>query len=565
MKGPDTTRAVEPAQGPELTKRRRLRQITSTLARHGFGWLVVRLGLQRFVPFQRGWLGHARRDAPYTRAEHLRLALEELGATFIKLGQVLSTRPDLVPPDYVAEFTRLQDAAPPVPYESIAGVIARELGAPPDRIFDEFARAPLASASIGQVHPAVLGGREVVVKVQRPGVEGLVERDLEILLDLARLAAERTELGQRYDLVGLVEEFAGTLREELDYTREGRNADRFRALFADEPALYVPEVFWSHTTRRVLVMERLAGIKIGDVDALEAAGIDRRAVAERAVAIMLQEVFVHGFYHADPHPGNFFVLDDGRIGLMDFGMVGRLDESTRAVLLRVAVAVARRDPDRLVDALLAAGMAGAATARDALKRDLGHLLNRYMDRPIKDIAARSFVHEVLAMARRHRLQIPTELVQLAKVIAMSEGLGARLDPEFRLFEFAAPYFQRFWLQGRSPVALGRKLAADVLDAIDLSSGLPRRAERLLTQLEHGGLQTTAHLQGLEPALRELARIGNRLSLSILTAALIIAAGLLMPFYRPPFWQTLAGPLFFVILFVASGLGGWLLWSMARGR
>jgi ubiquinone biosynthesis protein len=547
-----------------LTAHQRLRQIAATMARHSFGFVVVQLGLQRLVPFERGWFGHARRAAPYTRPEHLRLMIEELGTTFIKLGQVLSTRPDLLPPDYVTQLSRLQDDVPPVSSEAIAEMITSELGAPSEELFREFDPVPMATASIGQVHRAGLpGGEDVVVKVQRPGVEAVVERDLEILLHLARRVSERTGLGEHYDLAGLVEEFGATLQEELDYTREGRNADAFRELFRDEPSLVIPRVHWTHSTGRVLTMERLQGIKISDVDALDAAGIDRRALAERAVAIMLQEVFVHGFFHADPHPGNFFVLEDERIGLMDFGMMGRLDETTKAALLRIAVAVSRRDPDRLVDALMAAGLGGGSASRTALRRDLGHLVNRHMDRPIKDIVAREFVSEMHEVVRRHHLQMPTELAQLIKLIAMSEGLGARLDPEFRLFEFAAPYFQKFWLEGRSPLALSRKLGGDLFDLADLSVGLPRRAERLLTRIEREGLPTAVRLQGLDPVMAELSRIANRLSVSILLAALIVGLALLMQFYHPPFWPRIAAPFFYLSTAGAVALGGWLLWSMVR--
>lgn len=549
-----------------LTKRRRLRQIVSTMARHGFGFFIVQLGLQQLIPFQRGWLGHPRRRQPYTRPEHLLLAIEELGTTFIKLGQVLSTRPDVVPADYVAVLSRLQDAAPPISYEVAAGVVAEELGAPPEQVFASFERVPAASASIGQVHHATLpDGTAVVVKVQRPGLEALVERDLEILDDVAQLASQRLPDEQGSDLPGLVEEFGQTLHQELDYTQEGRNADRFRELFADEPSLDIPAVYWDYTTPRVLTLERIEGIKISDVGALDAAGIDRRAVAERAVAIMLQEVFVHGFFHADPHPGNFFVLPGERIGLMDFGMVGRLDETTKAALLRIGLAVTRQDADRLVDALLAAGLAGSEVSREALRRDLRRLIGQYHGRPIKEIAAREFVHEVLAVARRHRIQLPSELAQLAKVIAMSEGLGAQLDPEFRLFEFAAPYFQRFWLQGRSPLALSRKIAADALDFVDLSVGLPRRLERMLTRLEHGGLQTTTRLVGLEPVMRQFARAANRLSASIITAALLIALSLLMQLYHPPFWERAAGALFFLGVLATAAIGLWVLWTTIRSR
>ncbi len=548
-----------------LTKRQRLRQIVSALARHGFGFFVVQLGLQGLVPFQRGWLGHPRRPQPYTQPEHLLLALEELGTTFIKLGQVLSTRPDLLPPDYVAVLSRLQDAAPPVPFEAVADVVARELGAPPQRVFKKFEPVPAASASIGQVHRAVLpDGTDVVVKVQRPGVQEVVERDLEILHDLARLAAERTPAGAYYDLPGLVEELGFTLGQELDYTLEGHNADRFRELFAQEPSLWVPLVYWDYTTTRVLTMERIHGIKITDLEALDAARYDRHLVAQRAVAILLQQVFVHGFFHADPHPGNFFVLPGGRIGLLDFGMVGRLDDPTRDALLRIALAVTRHDTDRLVDALIAAGLVGARIDRRALRADLRRLLARYHGRPIKEIAAREFVQQVLAVARRHRIQLPMELALLAKVIAMSEGLGAQLDPEFRLFEFAAPYLRRFWVEARSPAALSRRLAADALDLIDLSVGLPRRLERMLTQLDREGLQTTTQLAGLDALIGQVARATQRISTSILAAALLVVLALLTQASHAPFRDSARGTLFLLEALWAV-LAAIALWAVMRSR
>jgi ubiquinone biosynthesis protein len=230
---------------------------------------------------------------------------------------------------------------------------------------------------------------------------------------------------------------------------------------------------------------------------------------------------IRTFRDADPHPGNFFVLDGGRIGLMDFGMVGRLDDTTKAALLRIAVAVSRRDPDRLVDALFGAGLGGAFASRAALKRDLGHLVNRHMNRPLKDIVAREFVNEMHEIFRRHRLQVPAELAQLIKLVAMSEGLGVQLDPEFRLFEFAAPYFQEFWLAGRSPVALGRKLGTDVFDLADLSVGFPRRAERLFTRIEHEGLPTAVRFEGLDPVIAELSRMTTRLAPSQLRGSKVV--------------------------------------------
>lgn len=544
----------------------RYRQIASTLARHGLGWVVLQLGLGDLVPFHRGLLGHPRREAPYTRPEHFRMAMEDLGTVFIKLGQVLSTRPDLLPPEYVSEFARFQDAAPPVPYEEVAAVVEAELGAAPEALYAGFEPAPRAAASIGQVHAARLSdGTSVIVKVQRPGVEGIVEQDLAVLADLAHLAATRTALREYYDVEAWVEEFAYTLRNELDYTREGQNADRFRRDFAGEPTLYVPRVFWGLTSRRVLTLEEIRGIKISDLTTLHAAGLDRRRVAENSVRIMLAEVFEHGFFHADPHPGNFFVLPGEVIGLMDFGMVGRLDETLRATLLRLTLALTRQDIDRLVDELLALRVAPGAVQRPALKRDLDHLVARYADRPIAEWAAGQAFHEVMAIAFRHRLQLPTDLTLLAKVIAMSEGLGAQLDPDFKLLAFAEPVLRRFWIEHRAPAYLARQVVQGAVDLVDLGVDLPQRLRRLLNQVERGEIGVTARHEGLDRALGELNRLANRLAMSILTAALIVGLGLLMLVYHPPGWEAWGGWFFGLAFLVAVALGLRLLWSIWRSR
>ena len=266
---------------------RRWREITSVLTRHGLGWLVTGIGRGDLIPFERGWLGHPKRETPYTRAEHLRLAFGELGATFIKLGQVLSTRPDLLPAEYIHELVKLQDAAPQVPFEQICQIICDELGEPPEKIFAEFDPQPLASASIGQVHTGSLrNGQRIIVKVQRPGVAEQVEEDLEILYGIAAWAETHTIFGRSYNLTALVDEFAYTLRNELDYRQEGQNAERFRRNFTNDSGVYIPRMDWEFTTGRVLTMERVGGIKIAEISALNDAGIDRRKVAENAVRVM---------------------------------------------------------------------------------------------------------------------------------------------------------------------------------------------------------------------------------------------------------------------------------------
>lgn len=341
------------------------------------GYLVGVLGLARVVPFERGLLGHERRAERYTQPEHVRLALEQLGATFVKLGQVLSTRADLMPPEYQAELAKLQDAAPPIPADAVQEVVAQELGADADAAFAAFDLEPLAAASIGQAHAATLpDGTEVVVKVRRPGVVDQVQQDLEILQNLVASASRRWEATAGYDLVGLADEFARTLRAELDYLQEGRNAERFAANFADDPDVQIPRVFWETTTSRVLTLERIRGIKISDLDALDAAAIDRRALAERATRVTAQMVFEDGFFHADPHPGNFFIQPGGRIGIIDFGMVGTVDDRLRERLGTLLMALAREDADRVAGALLALGISAGTVNRVALRDDVAELLAR---------------------------------------------------------------------------------------------------------------------------------------------------------------------------------------------
>lgn len=551
-------------QSERIPQRVRLRQIADVLARHSLGYLADVLGLERFVPFPRGLLGHPPEPAASTRPAHVRMALEELGATFIKLGQILSTRADLLPPDYQAELAKLQDAAPPVSAEVVQQLLAEELGRPAHQVFARFDPVPLAAGSIGQAHAASLpDGTEVVVKVRRPGVVEQVESDLEILQNLAAAAARRWELADEYDVVGLAQEFAQTLRAELDYLREASNAERFAAMFADEPAVHIPRVFWETTTSRVLTLERLRGIKVDDVAALDRAGIDRAELARHAARILLEMVFEAGFFHADPHPGNFFVEADGRIGIIDFGMVGTVDERTREQLIGVLLAVTSQDAERLVDAFLELGVARRRVDRERLRRDLEHLIARYYGRPLGEIPLGAVLADALAVVRRHRLQLPSNLALLVKTIVMNEGLGARLDPSFRLTEALAPYAQRLVLRQYSPVFWARRLGQASLEAARLGVELPHRARRLIGELERGELEVAMRPSGFEPLVRHFERLANRIVLGVVAAASINALAILLTVYPPPGWQQLAGAAF-ALGFVAAGLLGiYLAWTILR--
>ena len=506
---------------------RRYRKIIFTLMRHGLGWLVVRLGLGAIVPYHWGILGHPRRRERYSAPEHLRMAFEELGPTFIKLAQILSTRPDLVSPAYADEFARLQDHVPPLPFEEIRTVLDSELGRPYRDVFSDFDPVPIASASIGQVYRAKLSNsRRVVVKIQKPGAAESIAQDLDILKDVVRRMRRHTDLGERYDLDGLLDEFAFFLVNELDYVREGQNADRFRLMFKGDPRIVIPSIYWDYSSSRVLVMDEIQGTKLNALDrSKDFLDMDRRTLATAAVHASFKEIFEHGFFHADPHPGNFIIMDGERLGLIDFGLVGYLDRKTRESFLRFTYEMVRGDAEEMMDALWDLGVSGQFAGRAALKRDLSHLLFRFQESSLGDIATGDLVREIMAIAYRHELQLPPDLAILFKVLAMNEGLGAMLDPEFKLFEFAEPYLKTEYRKLFSPQSLIPELEQDAVHLFHLGRGLPQRVSRLLRRVELGDIEITIRHEGLEESTGEIAGAVNRLTMSILLTLFLIATGI----------------------------------------
>lgn len=548
-------------------RRSRQREIAEILGRHGLGFFMGIAGLDRFVPFHRGLFGHARRDTPYTRPEHVRMAFEELGTTFIKFGQILSTRADLLPPAYQAELARLQDHAPSIPIEVVRETIVREFGRPAEELFAEFDPQPLAVGSIGQAHVARLAdGTEVVVKVRRPGVVEQVDEDLRILADLAQTADRRWEAATQIDLPGLVSEFGRTLRAELDFLAERTNAERFAAMFSGDMTMHIPRVFGDRSTTAVLTLERMHGLKINDRAGLEDAGIDRRLLAQHATDALLKMVFEERFFHADPHPGNFFICPDGTIGLIDFGMVGVIDERTRDQLASFLVALSSQDSSRLVDAFLDLGVGGHGASRDALERDLERLMMDLYGRPLGEVRLGPVIAEAQSIARNHRLRLPTNLALLLKTLAMAEALATELDPEFRLSEALEPYARRLLIRRHSPAEWARSVAQAGLEASQLGVELPQHLRRLLADLERGALEVSVRPTGLEPSLARMERLANRIVLGVIIAAFINGLAVLMSVYHPPGGgQLWTGIMFSGGFVIASVLGLYLIVSILWGR
>ncbi len=545
----------------------RYREIVGVFIRHGFGELVDLLELQPYLALPRQLLRRWRHEAPPLGApQRVRLTMEELGPTFVKLGQVLSTRPDLIPPAYIAELAKLQDAVPPAPWEPVRAQIEAELGAPLEELFTTFDPTPIAAASLAQVHAATLSdGSEVVVKVQRPDIQPTIETDLEILFDLAHLLQTRTPLGELYDLPEITEDFTTTLRAELDFYREGRNADRFRANFADEPYLYIPQVHWEYTTHRVLVLERISGIKIDDIEALDAAGYNRHRIALHTIRMIVKEILEDGFFHADPHPGNFLVMPNETIGAMDFGMVGYLGRHERDELIGLYVIAVQLDDERLVDQLIRMGAAAGRVDRAGLQRDVARMLRKYQGLSLKEINTSEVIEESMPLAFRHHLHMPSEYWLLGKTLGMMEGVGLKLDPDFDVFAVSQPYVRRFMWQQFSPRTLGEKALRGGQEWGDLVLTMPRRLSRLLDDVEAGNLSVNLRLPEVPNWMVRLDRIANRLSMSILLAALIMGLATLVPAFNLAEQWGLVIALILVGFAGASLLGLWLIFSIWRSR
>ena len=537
----------------------RYRQILTVFTRHGFGFMLAHL------PTEPLWL----RDLyPFPRPEatslpfHFRRALEELGPAFVKLGQVLSTRPDLLPPSYIAELALLQDKVQPVAWEEIEAILKAELDRPLEEVFTEIHTVPLASASLAQVHLARLTTRErVALKVQRPNILKTLRTDLEIIHDLAGYVQNHTPLGQVYDLVEIAEDFADTLRRELDYEAEGRNADRFRESFRAEDEVHIPLIYWDYTTKRLLVLEYIEGIKIDQIEALDAAGCDRYAVATNAARMIIQEVLQDGFFHADPHPGNFIVMENNVIGAMDFGMVGHLSRADRVNLIRIYNVAVEMNAEGVTEELIHIGAASFDVDRRTLARDLQRLLHHYSGMALKEMRFEEVLEDVMPVVFAHRLKLPANYWLLAKTLAMMEGIGLRLAPDFDIFEFSSPYVTKLIL---STIVPDRRWVSDTIRRGmvwgDFLNELPHAGQLLLDRLER---REPLKLSLDERNLQVIDRLVTRAALSLIVTGMIVALAWLVPAVAGAAWVVRAAVV--ISFLIALLIGAGILWSIVRKR
>jgi ubiquinone biosynthesis protein len=540
-------------------------------SRHGFGHLIEQTGLSRFVSLGRRVVSLKKPPPPVHRLhapERLRLMFEELGPTFIKLGQVLACRPDMLPIDYAQELGKLTDSVAPFPFAEAKDTVEKDLNAPLDSLFSEFDPVPLAAASIAQVHRAVLpDGREVMVKVQRPRIDHIIARDISILRGLAALIDAHVPEAAPYNVQGVVDEFARTINRELDFFIEASNAARLRHNFEASDILYIPQIYRDLSSKRVLVMEKLDGVRIDDIAAIERMGFDRSELARKGAAAFFQMVLQDGFFHADPHPGNIFVLPDGRLGLVDFGIMGRVTEENMEHFASVFLALAEQDYDSLARQYLNLGFVTEESAdverfQRELKDDLVELLEPYYGMKIKQIDFGAYVDRVHQILMRHHLRLPQNLYLMDKALITLEGILKQLDPDFDYFEVAKPYAAALIRRTRGPLKMLRAAQREAAEAAGIVAGVPRQMRTAFRKLLRGDMRFSLHHEELAHFIRDLDKSSNRLAFSIITAAIIVASSIIIHSGQG---QKLFGlPVFGLIGYVIAALFGiWILIGIIR--
>ncbi len=546
----------------------RYRQILTVLFKYGFGDLVDVLKIEQYIEIGLQMISRKRREKieRLSRAERVRMALEELGPTFIKMGQILSTRPDLLPVEFIRELGKLQDNVPPFGFDQAKKIIETELGAPLQDIFMNFDETPVASASLGQVHEALLAeDEEVVVKVQRPGIRKTIEVDMEIMLHLATLMERHLEGWNVHRPTKVVEEFARTLEKEMDYTAEASHMQTFSKHFKGEHTVYVPKVYRGVTTDRVLTMEKIVGIKVSRIDLLEKRGFDKEEIAARGADLIMKQIFVHGFFHADPHPGNIFILPDNVICYLDFGMMGRIGRQTREDFADLIMGIVHQDESSAVNALLKLTIWDDEPERGLLERDVAEFMDQHFNRPLKELELGKLLHQLLDIATKHRMRLEPDLFLMIKALSTVEALGKILDPDFDITSKAAPFIRHIQLDRLHPGRIAGDMIDSGADFVSLLKEIPGEIRKILKQTRQGRVKIEFEHRGLEPMLSTHDRISNRIAFAIVLASLVIGSSLIVLSGIPPKWHDI--PVIGLAGFVIAGIMAlWLLVSiLRRGR
>ena len=546
----------------------RYRDIATAFTKNGFGYFGRELGLDRVFSLPRRLLVHRDQNLEdKTVGERIRQFLEDLGPTFIKVGQLASTRPDLIPKDIRMELSKLQDHISPVPFEQVRKIIEDELEGEMEELFYSFEESPLGVASIGQVHEAVLPtGEKVAVKVQRPNVGKQVHIDLEILHEMAERAEKRLDWAKRYQVVDVVEEFKKSITSELDYEHEGRNADLMAKQFEDDPQVYIPEIYWDYTTKKVLTMEYVEGIKLNDQEGLAQAQCDNKWLAEKLVQAIFYQMFEDGYFHADPHIGNFFALpEENGIAFMDFGLVGRLSKDMQRNLASIVIAMTSQDTKKMTRAMKRMGVVPADIDEHEWEGDVDQFLIKYYDVPFSEISLGQSITDMFQIAHKHQIEVPSDFTLIGKTMLTLEGVVAQLDPDFSIITAAEPFGRKLIRDKYHPKRFAKEIYDQVDEYADVIEEMPEIVRELTALAKERKIPVELRIPALNYILSKMDRVSNLLSFSIILLAFsLIMTGIIIGSaiagQGSVLWDIPALEIGFVI---AVGMLAWMIYSIFR--
>jgi ubiquinone biosynthesis protein len=545
---------------------KRYEEILNVVIKYGFGDVVDALNIKQHIEIGIEKISGKEPEQieKLSHPERVRIALEELGPTFVKLGQILSTRPDLIPLEYVQELSKLQDQVPSFPYDDVREIIKSETGRFPEEIFHSFHKKPIAAASLGQVHKAILKDteEEVAIKVQRPNIQQTIEVDLEIMLHLASLMERHVTEMEILHPTRVVNEFVRSIEEELDYTIEASHIEHFARQFLDDETIYVPKVYRELTSQRILVMEFIDGIKASELDRLIKDGYDLQEVASRGADSILKQICVYGFYHADPHPGNIFVLPNNVVCFIDFGMMGRISQQEREDFTDFVELLINKDENKIVDALLKLTNFAEDPNRSELQRDLMEFIDRYAYLPLKKLEIAKMLQSILEILTKQGMSLKPDLYLMIKALSTAEGLGRSLDPEFEIVNHAKPFFRKIKASRYTP----KRIAGDLMDSgtelLRLLKEIPGELREVLRNAREGKLKIGIEYHGWDRTLFRLDLISDRIASAIVLASLIVGSSIIILSNTPPKWHDM--PIIGLAGFlIAAVMGFWLLTSILR--
>jgi ubiquinone biosynthesis protein len=544
----------------------RYQQILGIILKYGFGNIVEAMNIDRYIESGLRLIPFTKPQEKVTRLsknQRIRMVLEELGPTFIKMGQVLSVRPDLIPVDLTKELSKLQNHVPPFEFDQVAHIIESEFGTPWTKVFSHMEKQPFASASIGQVHQATITpDTPIAVKIQRPGIRKVIEADLEIIHHIAEIMEHNIEEMALFHPVKIVEEFAASLEKELDYSIEAANMEQMAEQFDKDPNIHIPGLYRKQSSERVLSMEYISGFKADDIEAIDRAGLDRKAITRGGADFIMRQVFEFGFFHADPHPGNIFILEDQRICPVDFGMTGFVDQSTREIFIELLHTLASGDNRKTARFLCQLTEYETPPDMAKLEKEIALFSALYLSKPLQEIKAARMVNQFLELCADHGLRIPPDLFLMIKAFVAIEAVARELDPDFDMVGHARPYVRAATMKKYSARRIAREMVGIARETFTLLQSLPADASELITMVKQGKIRTVVQIDGLEKLMMTQDQTSNRISFAIIIAALILGSAIVLNSKIPPlfFGVSVIGIAGFT---AAAVLGIWLLVAIIR--